>query len=427
MTFLLAIAVVSVFLLLLSVPVAFALGLSCLIVMILWPGTPFLLVAQKTLNGMDSLPLLAIPFFLLASGIMNAGGLTDRAVNVFNGIVGSLRGGLAMANVAVNIFFAGISGSAVADATATGSILIPAMKQSGYPGAFAAALTAAAAACGPVIPPSIVLIVYGVVAHVSIFRLFLAGYLPGLLLAVLLVAYIWYAARKRGYGKQPRVGLGEITSRIRQGFWALTMPVGLVLGILLGVFTVVELGAVLVAYAILVSGLIYRQLPAREMPQILLQVGLDAANIMFIVGISGLLAYLIAINRIPDIAVAGVLSFTHNKFLFLTALNGILLVAGTFLDSTPATIILVPIFLPIAKQLGIDPIHFGIVFVFNMGIGTVHPPIGLNLYVTSKIANEAIGKVMVELVPMYVIMFLVLTFVTYVPGPLFWLPDLLNR
>jgi tripartite ATP-independent transporter DctM subunit len=205
------------------------------------------------------------------------------------------------------------------------------------------------------------------------------------------------------------------------------MPVGLVLGILLGVFTVVELGAVLVAYAILVSGLIYRQLPAREMPQILLQVGLDAANIMFIVGISGLLAYLIAINRIPDIAVAGVLSFTHNKFLFLTALNGILLVAGTFLDSTPATIILVPIFLPIAKQLGIDPIHFGIVFVFNMGIGTVHPPIGLNLYVTSKIANEAIGKVMVELVPMYVIMFLVLTFVTYVPGPLFWLPDLLNR
>jgi tripartite ATP-independent transporter DctM subunit len=427
MTFLLAIAVASVLLLLLSVPVAFALGLSCLIVMILWPGTPFLLVAQKTLNGMDSLPLLAIPFFLLASGIMNAGGLTDRVVNVFNGIVGPLRGGLAMVNVAVNIFFAGISGSAVADATATGSILIPAMKRNGYPGPFAAGLTAAAAACGPVIPPSIVLIVYGVVAHVSIFRLFLAGYLPGLLLAALLVAYVWYAAKKRGYAKQPRVGLGEIAWRIRQGFWALTMPAGLVLGILLGVFTVVELGAVLVAYAILVSGLIYRQLPAREVPQILLQVGLDAANIMFIVGISSLLAYLIAVNRIPDLVLAGVLSFTHDKFLFLTALNGILLVAGTFLDSTPATIILVPIFLPIAKQLGIDPIHFGIVFVFNMSIGTVHPPVGLNLYVTSKIANEAIGKVMVELVPMYVIMFLVLTFVTYVPGPLFWLPDLLNR
>ena len=282
MTYMLAIAATSVALLLLSVPVAFALGLSCLLVMVLWPGTPFLLVAQKTLNGMDSLPLLAIPFFLLASGIMNAGGLTDRVVNVFNGIVGRLRGGLAMVNVAVNIFFAGISGSAVADATATGSILIPAMKRNGYPGPFAAGLTAAAAACGPVIPPSIVLIVYGVVAHVSIFRLFLAGYLPGLLLAALLVSYVWYAATERGYAKQPRVGLREIISRIRLGFWALTMPVGLVLGILLGVFTVVELGAVLVVYAILV-GLIYRQLSLREIPQILLQVGLDAANIMFIV------------------------------------------------------------------------------------------------------------------------------------------------
>jgi tripartite ATP-independent transporter DctM subunit len=426
MTYMLAIAVASLALLLLSVPVAFALGLSCLLVMILWPGTPFLLVAQKTLNGMDSLPLLSIPFFLLASGIMNTGGLTDRVVNVFNGIVGPLRGGLAMVNIAVNIFFAGISGSAVADATATGSILIPAMKRNGYPGSFAAGLTAAAAACGPVIPPSIVLIVYGVVAHVSIFRLFLAGYLPGLLLAALLLSYVWYIATKRGYAKQPRVGLREITSRIRLGFWALTMPVGLVLGILLGVFTVVELGAVLVVYAILV-GLIYGQLPLREIPQILLQVGLDAANIMFIVGISSLLAYLIALNRIPDLILADVLSFTHNKTVFLTALNGILLVAGTFLDSTPATIILVPIFLPIAKELGIDPIHFGIVFVFNLCIGTVHPPVGLNLYVTSKIAKEPIVKVMVELVPMYILMFIVLAFITYFPAPIFWLPNLLTR
>jgi tripartite ATP-independent transporter DctM subunit len=426
MTYMLAIAAASLALLLLSVPVAFALGLSCLLVMILWPGTPFLLVAQKTLNGMDSLPLLAIPFFLLASGIMNAGGLTDRVVNVFNGIVGPLRGGLAMVNIAVNIFFAGISGSAVADATATGSILIPAMKRNGYPGAFAAALTAAAAACGPVIPPSIVLIVYGVVAHVSIFRLFLAGYLPGLLLAALLLSYVWYAATKRGYAKQPRVGLREITSRIRLGFWALTMPVGLVLGILLGVFTVVELGAVLVVYAILV-GLIYRQLSLREIPQILLQVGLDAANIMFIVGVSSLLAYLIALNRVPELVLAEVLSFTHDKTVFLTALNGILLVAGTFLDSTPATIILVPIFLPIAKELGIDPIHFGIVFVFNLCIGTVHPPVGLNLYVTSRIAKEPIVKVMVELVPMYILMFIVLAFITYFPAPIFWIPDLLTR
>jgi tripartite ATP-independent transporter DctM subunit len=426
MIYLLAIAGASVGLLLLSVPVAFALGLACLIVMILWPGPPFIIIAQKTLNGMDSLPLLAIPFFLLASGIMNAGGLTDRVVNVFNGIVGPVRGGLAMVNVAVNIFFAGISGSAVADATATGSILIPAMKRNGYPGPFAAGLTAAAAACGPLIPPSIVLIVYGVVAHVSIFRLFLAGYLPGLLLAALLAAYVWYVATKRGYAKQPRVGLREIGARVRVGFWALTMPIGLVLGIVFGVFTVVELGAVLVIYAILVC-LIYRQMPFRELPKILLQVGLDAANIMFIVGVSSLLAYLIALNQIPDLILKEVLSFTHDKILFLAALNVILLVAGTFLDSTPATIILVPIFLPVAKELGIDPIHFGIIFVFNLCIGTVHPPVGLNLYVTSSIAKETIGKVMVELVPVYVMMFVVLILITYFPEPIFWLPNLLTR
>jgi tripartite ATP-independent transporter DctM subunit len=426
MIYLLVIAGASIALLLLSVPVAFALGLACIIVMILWPGTPFILIAQKPLNGMDSLPLLAIPFFLLASGIMNAGGLTDRVISVFNGIVGPIRGGLAMVNVAVNIFFAGISGSAVADATATGSILIPAMKRNGYPGPFAAGLTAAAAACGPVIPPSIVLIVYGVVAHVSIFRLFLAGYFPGLLLAALLVTYVWYTATKRHYPKQPRVGLREVSKRVRVGFWALTMPIGLVLGILFGVFTVVELGAVLVVYAILV-GLMYRQLPLRAMPQILLQVGLDAANIMFIVGVSSLLAYLIALNRIPDLILADVLSFTHNKTLFLTAVNLILLVAGTFLDSTPATIILVPIFLPIAKELGVDLIHFGIVFVFNLCIGTVHPPVGLNLYVTSSIARETIGKVIVELVPMYLLMFVVLILITYFPEPIFWLPNLLAR
>jgi tripartite ATP-independent transporter DctM subunit len=427
MTFMLAIAVVSVVLFLLSVPVAFALGLSCLFVMVLWPGAPLLLVAQKTLNGMDSFPLLAIPFFLLASSIMNVGSITDRVIDVFNGIVGRVRGGLGMVNVVVNVFLAGISGSAVADATATGSILIPAMKRDGYPGPFAAGLTAAAAVCGPIIPPSIPMVIYGVVAHVSILKLFLAGYLPGFMLGGLLLAYVWYVARRRGFPMQPKVGVLEIVTRVRRGSWALLMPVILVAGILLGVFTVTELGAVLVIYAMLVSIIIYHQLPLRAMPTILLQVGLDAANIMFIVGTSTLLAYLIAINQIPSIIVTSILSITHSKFTFFILLNGILLIAGTFLDSTPATIILAPIFLPIAKALGIDPVHLGIVVVFNLMIGTVHPPVGLNLYVTSKIANESISRVIVELVPMYAILIAVLAFITYAPGPILWLPSLLDR
>jgi tripartite ATP-independent transporter DctM subunit len=427
MIFLLTVAIVSVALFLLSVPVAFALGLSCIFVMVLWPGTPFLLVAQKTLNGMDSFPLLAIPFFLLASGIMNAGSITDRVIDVFNGVIGRMRGGLGMVNVGVNVFLAGISGSAVADATATGSILIPAMKRDGYSGPFAAGLTAAAAVCGPIIPPSIPMVIYGVVAHVSILKLFLAGYVPGFMLGGLLMAYVWYIAKKRGYPTRPKVGLHEVVSRVRRGIWALLMPVILVAGILLGVFTVTELGAVLVVYAILVSGVIYRELPVRALPEVLLQVGLDAGNIMFIVATSTVLAYLIAINQIPNLIVTGILSVTHSKIVFFLILNLVLLIAGTFLDSTPATIILVPIFLPIARVLGIDPVHLGIVVVFNLMIGTVHPPVGLNLYVTSKIANESIWPVMIELAPMYVILIAILVFITFLPGPILWLPSLLDH
>ena len=427
MTFLLTVAVVSVALFLLSVPVAFALGLSCIVVMVLWPGTPFLLVAQKTINGMDSFPLLAIPFFLLASGIMNAGSITDRVIDVFNGVIGRMRGGLGMVNVGVNVFLAGISGSAVADATATGSILIPAMKRDGYSGPFAAGLTAAAAVCGPIIPPSIPMVIYGVVAHVSILKLFLAGYVPGFMMGGLLMAYVGYIAKKRGYPTRPKVGLREVMSRVRRGIWALLMPAILVAGILLGVFTVTELGAVLVVYAILVSGVIYRELPVRALPQVLLQVGLDSGNIMFIVATGTVLAYLIAINQIPNLIVGSILSITHSKVAFFLILNLVLLIAGYFPNSTPATIILVPIFLPIAKVLGIDPVHLGIVVVFNLMIGTVHPPVGLNLYVTSKIANKFIWPVMIELLPMYIILIAILAFITFLPGPILWLPSLLDH
>jgi tripartite ATP-independent transporter DctM subunit len=427
MTFMLMLAVVSICLFLLSVPVAFALGLACLIVMVLWPGTQFLLVAQKTLNGMDSFPLLAIPFFLLASGVMNAGSITDHIIHVFNGVVGRLRGGLGMVNVLVNIFLAGISGSAVADTTATGSILIPAMKRNGYSASFAAGLTAVAAVCGPIIPPSIPLVIYGVVAHVSILKLFLAGYLPGFMLGFLLLIYVAYISKKRGYPTQPKVDLREFSSRVRKGVWALLMPVLLVAGILLGVFTVTELGAVLVIYAVLVSVIIYRDLPLRAMPEVLLQTGLDAANVMFIVGTSSLLAYLIAINQIPNIIVADVLSMTQSKVVFFLILNVVLLIAGTFLDSTPATIILVPIFLPIAKALGIDPVHLGIVVVFNLMIGTVHPPVGLNLYIASKIAKVSIWPVIIEMIPMYIILLSILAVISLCPDQVLWLPSFLDR
>jgi tripartite ATP-independent transporter DctM subunit len=424
MAVLLTLGLVSLGLFLLSVPISFALGLSSLLVMVLWPGQPFLLAVQQVVGGIDSFPLLAVPFFLLAAAIMNSGGITDRIISVFDAVLGRARGALAMVDVTVNIFMAGISGSGVADCTATGSVLIPAMKKNGYPAAFAAALTAAAAVCGPIIPPSIPMVIYGMVARVSILELFVGGYIPGLMLGGCLLVYVWYIARRRGFPSAPKVAFGETARRFQRGFWALMMPVILVAGIVLGVFTVTELGAVLCFYAILVSCVIYREFKVLSLTALLRQVGLDAANVIFIVGVSSLFSYLLTIHHIPELVESGILAITHSKFVLLLLINVVFLIAGMFIDSTPATLILVPIFLPVSQAFGIDPAHLGVVIVFNLCIGLVTPPVALNLYITSRIADASVGAIVAEGIPLFAILMGVLIFISYVPETVLWLPGL---
>jgi tripartite ATP-independent transporter DctM subunit len=426
MAVLLTMAFASLVLMIIGVPIGFALGLTCVLVMTLWPTTPFLLAVQKIVLGMDSFPLLAIPFFLLAAAIMNTGGITDRIISVFDALLGRTRGSLAMVNVCVNIFLSGISGSGVADCSATGSVLIPAMKKAGYSPAFAAALTSCAAVCGPIIPPSIAMVIYGMVTKTSILALFAGGYIPGLLLGSCLLVYVAVASRRRGFPASPRVAPREIVRRTVRGGYALAMPVLLVCGIVFGVFTVTELGAVLCIYALLVSGLIYREFKLRDLPRELRRVALDSANVIFIVGTSSLFAYLLTIHQIPDLIANSITSVTDSKYVLLLIINIIFFISGMFIDSTPATLILVPIFLPACRALGIDLVHLGVVVVFNLSIGLVTPPVALNLLLTSRISGATVTAIIREMLPMLAILIAVLMLVTYVPGFVTWLPNQLG-
>ena len=407
----------------LAVPVAIALAAASLVIIVFWPA-PHFLFAQKMINGINSYPLLAIPFFILAASIMNEGGVTPRIVDLLNAVLGRLRGSLGYVNVGTNLFLAGISGSSVADASASGTVMIPSMRKAGYSGPFAAALTAGAAILGPIIPPSISLVVFGVVAQVSILKLFMAAYLPGLIIASALCVYVFFYANKHKLPRSERVTAREFYARFRRGIWALSMPVMLVIGVRGGFFTVTELGAVLVFYGLIVGWIIHRELKWAKLPQILTDTGMQTANIMLIIATSSFLAYLTVIHGVPEEVQSSLQRMNVNAIEFLLLVNVIFLIAGMFLNSTPATIILVPILLPTAKALGIDLTHFGIVVVFNLMIGLIHPPLGLNLMITSSIAREPLWQVVIASLPILGIMLSLLLLFTFVPSLVLYLPAL---
>ncbi|MEP3685982.1 MAG: TRAP transporter large permease [Sulfitobacter dubius] len=426
MVFLLVISLLALLFASSSMPIAYALGLSALLSAYIFIDLPIFLLAQKMVSGVNSFTLLAIPFFMLAANLMNEGGITTRILSVFNGIFGAFRGALGLASVGANMLLAGISGSAVADATATGSVLIPAMRKSEYPPAFAAAICAVAAICGPIIPPSIPMVIYGVVARVSIIELFVAGYIPGLMLGFSLLAYVWVVSRIRNFPADGKVSLREIGSRIRHAALGLVMPVILIVGIFGGVFTITELGAVLVIYALLVAMLAYRTLNLKGLGSCLTSAALDTANVMFIIGISGFFAYLLVIEGVPNLVADYLQAHITNPIIVLLVFNLVFLIAGMFLDSTPATIILVPILLPIAVEFGVDPVHFGMIAVFNLMIGLVTPPVAMTLYISARIAEVPISRAIVETIPMFALLLVVLGLITFVPELTLWLPRTLG-
>jgi tripartite ATP-independent transporter DctM subunit len=425
MMMLLVLSVVFFILTMFAVPIAVSMGAAAMVVMAIW-GNPGFLFAQKAVNGMDSFPLLAIPFFILAASVMNSGGVTTRVIDLFASALGRIRGSSGVVNVGTNVFLSGISGSAVADAAASGALLIPEMKKEGYSGGFAAAFTAGAAVLGPIIPPSIPLVIYGVIAQVSILRLFVGAYIPGAIIAAALVVYVMYVARKKKLSARGSMPWSVLGTKLRVSIWALSMPLLLMVGAKGGLFTVTELGAVLVFYAIFVGWVIHREFKWQEFPGMLTDAALQTANIMLVVGISSFVAYLIVVHGVPRDIQAALHNSNLTQVEFLLIVNVVFLLAGIFLDSTPATIILVPIFLPTALSYGVDPTHFGLVVVLNLMIGLIHPPIGLNLLITQAIAKAPMKEVIWESLPIIGIILVVLGVITYVPQTVLWLPDVMG-
>ncbi|PSR12799.1 MAG: hypothetical protein DA408_02330 [Bacteroidetes bacterium] len=410
-----------------GVPVAYSIGISTTATMLLnialVPGITT--VAQRMTTGIDSFALLAIPFFVLAGELMNRGGIANRLIDFAKSLVGSLPGGLAYVNTLAAMLFGAISGSAVAAASAIGSVMTDRMEDEGYPRPFSAALNITASTTGLLIPPSNVLIIYALASGgaASVAALFIAGYLPGILVGVALMVVAAVIAKKRKFPRGERVGFGQIWRDFRRAFFSLLMLVIIVGGIVKGVFTATEAAAVAVFYA-LILGFSYRTISTKDLPGILLTSARTTAIVMFLICTSMAMSWLFSFESIPQLMTGFLLETVSSPVLIFLLINLTLLVVGTFMDMTPAVLIFTPIFLPVVTQLGMNPVHFGIIMVLNLCIGLCTPPVGTILFVGAGVAKISVSSVIKPLAPFLAAMVVVLLLVTFFSGISLWLPSL---
>ncbi|MCD1598824.1 TRAP transporter large permease [Rheinheimera aquimaris] len=412
-------------LLLLNVPISFCIGLATLATMLLsvdvMPAVTTM--AQRMAGGINSFALLAIPFFVLSGLIMGRGGIAKRLIECAMALVGMLPGGLALVNVVSCMFFGAISGSAVAATSAIGSFMLPEMKKQCYDINYSAAVTAAAATTGMLIPPSNILIVYAIASGgVSIAALFIAGYLPGILLGVALMLVCAGYARLKGYPVGARLPLKLVVQKVGAAIPSLFMIFLVIGGIVSGVFTATEAGAIAVVYSLVLAVGIYREVKTSELPAILMKSAETTAIVLALIATSSAMSWILSYEQIPQTISAAMLAFSDNPLLILLMINLILLLVGAFMDMTPAVLIFTPIFLPVAVELGMSPLHFGIMMVLNLSIGLVSPPVGSVLFVSCAIAKTKLEAIIRPLMPLYLAMFVVLMLVTYVPAISEWLP-----
>lgn len=407
-----------------GVPVAVCLGLSSL-AYILSAGLPVVIIPQRMFAGMDVFVLLCIPGFILAGNLMNFGGITERIIRLANALVGWMRGGLAMANVADSMMFGGVSGTAVADVAATGSVMIPGMKKSGYPGDFAAAITAASSTVGPMLPPSVPMIIVGALSGISVGQLFLAGAVPGVLMGLAMAITCYILAVRRNYPRQEWKGWGELVAAFLSAFWALAMTGLIIGGLLTGVATPTETAIVACLYAFVVGAFVYRELPVRAVPRIIINSAISSAGILALVGFANVFGSILASERIPQMLVSGVLSLSDNPIIVILLINVLLLSVGMFMETIAALIILFVPLLGLATSVGIDPLHFATFAVLNLMIGLTTPPIGVCLFVACNIAREPLAKVVVAVIPFLISNLIVLLLVSYYPPFATWLPTTL--
>ena len=415
--------IVFVICLILRFPIAFSLGLSCL-VYVLFKGIPLIILPMKMYSGIDVFILLSIPGFILSGNLMNHGGMTAKIIAFCNHLLGHVRGGLALANVGASMLFAGISGTAVSDTASIGSVMIPSMKKEGYDAGFSCAVTASSSTVGPIIPPSVPMIIAATLSGLSVGKLFLAGAIPGFLLGVGLMVVVYFISIKKKYPKHPRSSFKKIAHGFVDTFWAILMTFIIIFGIVGGVFTPTEASIIAVVYALIIGIFIYKKLTWKNLPIIVLDSMKTSASLMILVGFANLFGWILITERLPQLISSEILDFTTNKYLVLLFINLLLIFIGTFMETIAALLILFPILMKVAVTVEVDPIHFAVIAVLNLMIGLTTPPVGVCLFVASSIGKVSISTVSKSSLPFLAVSLFVLILVTLFPQISLFLPEL---
>jgi C4-dicarboxylate transporter DctM subunit len=414
-------------LIIINIPIGISIGLASVIGLSLFTKIPLMIVVQRMFTAVDNFTMMAIPFFILAGELMSRGGIAKRLVRFASAVIGTARGGLAQVTVLSCMFFAAMSGSGPATTSAIGGALIPEMTKRNYNKDFATAITCAAGALGPIIPPSILFVTYGVVANVSIGSLFLSGVVPGILIGLALMIVVYFYSAKFNYKGESTFSLKEVWNSFKESILALMMPLIILGGIYGGIFTPTEAAIVATSYSLIVGLFIYKEIKFSDLPAIFLKTGISASTIMFIVGTAFAFSWLLTSQDIPTQIANFIIGITENKYVLLLLVNILLLICGCFIDLNATIIVLTPILLPALVRLGVDPLHFGVVMVVNMSLGLLTPPLGLNLYVGAGLSEISIEQISKSVFPFLLVSILVLFLITYIPSLCTFLPSLMSK
>ncbi len=409
----------------LGTPIAWSMAVAAGAYMVLGPGIPLHGLVQRMIGGIDTFPLLAIPFFILAGNLMNTGGITDRLVAFARSLVGHITGGLAHVSVVANMIMAGMSGSGVADAAGTGSVLLPAMEKAGYGKGFAAAIVGAASTIGPIIPPSIPFVIYGSIANASIGRLLLAGAIPGVLMGLMLMVFVYAIARRRRYPSERRATWRELGGATLRALPPLGMPAIILGGIVGGIMTPTEAASAGAAYAFVLGFFVYKELSVRDLGKVIADSALSTAAVAIIISAAQPFGWVLTLAQAPQAVFAFFQDIQLAQWQVYAILNVIFLIIGCFMEGIAVMVMAIPVILPLIHQAGIDPVHFGVVYTVNSMIGTITPPVGMIMYVVCALGKVSIAEFSREVWPFLVALGLALVLITYLPGLAMWLPNLL--
>lgn len=410
-------------LMLLGVPVAYALGIASAGYMLV-DGTSLAMIAQRMVNGANSFTMLAIPFFFMAGELMNISGVTEKIIVMAKALVGHMKGGLAQVNIVASVFFAGVSGSATADTAALGSSLIPAMVKEGYDLDFSAAITVASSCVGPIIPPSITLVLYGILTGTDVGRLLIAGIVPGVVIAGAQMIYTHFYAVKMDYPSYPKATPREAFKAMTSGFSALMMPIIIIGGTMSGVFTPTESAAIAVLYGIIIGFFVYRNITVKQFYESLKRVGVNSMNNMLILASASCFSWVLTMTKAPDMLVEVMLSITDNRTIMIFLILALLIFVGFFMQASQALVVLAPILLPVAQAIGINPIHFGLIMVVTLTFGGCTPPVGSMLFVVNSITKMGFARLTKAMLPLYIPLIAAILLITFIPQLSLFLPNL---